>query len=859
MADYTLTAKLMADAKDFIKGFGQAQEKLDGLSGKMKDVGSSISGFGAKTAAVGAGVTAGVTLPFIKAVSVAADFDSAMRKAGAIAGANAEELDKMTEAALHLGATTSLSGSEVANAMAEMAAKGFDANQTISAMPGVIAAAEASGEDLALTADVVASALTGFGLAADESTRVADVLAMAANMTAAGVGDMGYAFKYAAPIASNLGISMEELAAAVGIMTNAGLDGSQAGTTLRMALGRLIKPTKEGIGMLNQLGVTATDAQGNFKPLHEIVGDLKSGMEGMTAAQQQAALATIFGVEAASGMAIVLAQGEEGLKNLTTELENSGGASAEAAAQMKAGIGGALENLGGAIESLTISVMSQLTPTLAELAGYASGLIERFNGMSDSGKKIIAFGIAALAALGPLLTIFGLMTIGLGGFVTAVGTIISPVTLVIAGIIALGVALTALWMSSETFRTTMLSVFETVKAYVLQAVGAIVDFVGEKLGVLREFWQQNGAQIVEAAENFASMLKSVFDFLMPAILFVVDFVWSSIKGVITGALNIIMGAVKIFSGLFTGDFSKMWEGVKQLFSGAIQFVWNLMNLSFLGGIKKIMANLATSLLKATRGMWDDIALRFMYGKDAVVGFVNTLRTNAVTGFTNMRTGLVNKADEIWVGIKLAFSNMVTSVSTLVTSAKTTAVNIFTSLKDDAINLITSLKNSVSTTFQNIKTAITSPIETAKDIVLGIIETIKNAFSMMKITIPKPSLPSISVNMKTGPLGIPYPSFSVAQLARGTDYWQGGFARMNEGGRGELVSLPEGTQVIPHDVSMRYAREAGRRSGDYAVSTQNSDTTYNYGGVSFNVDLDQVKDLNKVMDLFRTLNREFKSQ
>lgn len=777
MADYTLTAKLTADAKEFIAGFGKAKESVENLSDRMTNTGGKIAGFGAKTAAIGAGVTAGVTLPFIKAISTTADFDSAIRKAGAIAGATAEELKLMEEAALELGATTSLSGSEVATAMAEMAAKGFDATQTIAAMPGVIAAAEASGEDLALTADTVASAITGFGLSAADSTKVADVLAMTANMTAAGVSDLGYAFKYAAPVASSLGISMEELAAATGIMTNAGLEGSQAGTTLRMAMGRLISPTKEGAAALESLGVSAIDADGNFKPLNEIMGELEKGMNGMTDAQKQAALSTIFGTEAASGMAIMLSAGQEELKKLTAELENSGGASAEAAEQMKAGIGGALENLSGAIESLTIGLMSQLTPMLADLAGKVTGIIDKFNGMSESTKKIIAFGILAVAALGPLLTLFGFMTIGIGGLVTAMGTIISPIGLIIAGVLALVAVFAYFWTTSETFRTTMTSIFLTVKDLVLQAVGAIVAFVQERLTTLQAFWAANGQQILQAVQNVWNFIAPIIQVALNVALAVVKYIWNSIKGVIDGALNIIMGLIKIFAGLFTGDFSKMWEGVKQLFAGAIKFVWNLMNLTFVGGIRKLLVNLVSSGLKIIRGMWDDIAIRFMYGKDKAISIITNLRTSIMSGFNLVKSG----ATRVW---------------------------------------------------NNVRDAIVNPIKKAKETLMGIIDAIKKAFSNMKIKIPKPNLPKISVSMKKGFMGIQYPSFSVDQLARGTDYWQGGFARMNEGGRGELVSLPEGTQVIPHDISMRYAREAGRMTamrGDAATQQQ---TFKPYDGATF---------------------------
>ena len=169
MADYVLSAKLTADGSGFSKVFQKADDDLTNLSKKTGETGKAITDFGKGMTIAGAGMTAGFTMPFVKAIGTTAEFEASMTKAGAIAGASAEELDAMTQAALDLGASTSLSSIEVADAMTEMAAKGFDATQAIAAMPGVISAAEASGEDLGLTADTVASALNAFKLEAGDS------------------------------------------------------------------------------------------------------------------------------------------------------------------------------------------------------------------------------------------------------------------------------------------------------------------------------------------------------------------------------------------------------------------------------------------------------------------------------------------------------------------------------------------------------------------------------------------------------------------------------------------------------------------------------------------------------------------
>lgn len=337
-----LAVHLGVDLSEFEKKMKDVQKNFGRLGSQVQEAGTQI---GTAFTAVGATIATGLGF----AVKTAADFDSQMSRVGAIAGATGNDLDALRETALKLGASTSKSATEVALGMENLAAMGFEVNEVIGAMPGIISAAEASGEDMTRTAEVVAAALNSWGMEADQAGHVADVLAMSANQSAASVNDLGYAFKYAAPVANTLGVSMETLAAATGIMTDAGLAGEQAGTTLRMALLRLAKPTTDGEYELNRLGVTLKDASGNMMPFDQIIGDLSTGLEGMGNAQKSATLATIFGVEAVSGMIAVLDQGPDKLRELTKGLEESSGASAAAAAKMK-------DNLTGSIQELSVSV-----------------------------------------------------------------------------------------------------------------------------------------------------------------------------------------------------------------------------------------------------------------------------------------------------------------------------------------------------------------------------------------------------------------------------------------------------------------------------------------------------------------------
>jgi TP901 family phage tail tape measure protein len=448
-------AKMQVELQKTNKELADQPSQMAKWSSGLKDFGNHLQAAGQEIATSFGVAGAAISAALGYAVKTSADFEAQMDRVGAIAEASAADLDAMSDAALDLGAKTSKSASEVAQGMEMMAAMGFEVNEIIAAMPGVIAAAEASGEDMALVADTVAAALNAFGLEAKEASRVADVLAQSANSSAASVGDLSYTFKYAAPVAKALGISLEELAAATGIMADSGIRGEQAGTTLRAALLRLADPPREAANKLRELGVTITNAQGNMLPFEKIIAQLKNSLQGMGDAQKAAALSTIFGTEAVTGMLSIIEAGPGKLQELTTSLQNAAGASAEAAAKMKDNLKGSLEELSGAFETAQIAIGKALIPIIQSLAGALQSVVDWFNQLDPSIKQFIALSAAAGAALltlvgafGAIMAAVGLAASGFGAIglsLSAVSAAILPVTAAIAGLTAAGVLLYQNW------------------------------------------------------------------------------------------------------------------------------------------------------------------------------------------------------------------------------------------------------------------------------------------------------------------------------------------------------------------------------------------------------------------------------
>ncbi len=326
---------------------------MEKASGALKAAGAAVTGFGGAMA-LGLGM----------AVKTTADFESAMSRVGALSGATGKQLESMTQTAEHLGATTAFTATQAAEGMQFLAMAGYKTNEIIAAMPGLLATAAAGQTDLATTADITSNILSGFGLQAEETARVADVLTKAFTNSNTDLEMLGYTMKYVAPIAHASGQSLESVAAAAGLLGNAGIQGTQAGTSLRRMLTRLAGPPKAAREELHDLGVTVEDAKGNMKPLAQIIGELAEATKDMGEADRLAAISRISGVEASSAMLALMDAGQGKIEAFTKELENSGGTAEEIAKKQLENLKGQLTYLKSALEGAAIAIGTALLPAL---------------------------------------------------------------------------------------------------------------------------------------------------------------------------------------------------------------------------------------------------------------------------------------------------------------------------------------------------------------------------------------------------------------------------------------------------------------------------------------------------------------
>lgn len=371
----------MADGKVVIETDLDASGIKKGLS-KIE----SVTSQGLKVAAATiSGVSVALAGVSTAAIKVGSDFEAQMSRVKAISGATGEEFEKLKNQAIQLGADTAFSSTQAAEGMENLAAAGFETSEIIEAMPGLLDLAAASGEDLANSSDIAASTLRGFGLEASKAGHVADVLAENANRTNSSVAETGEAMKYIAPLARAAGISMEETAAAIGIMANAGIQGSQAGTTLRGALSRLSKPTDDMQLAMKQLGISFYDSEGKMKSLSEQVSMLKEAMSDMTDEQKNNYLVTLYGQESLSGMLALINEGPDSLSKLTDAYEACDGSAQKAAETMQDNLSGAVEQLKGSAESLGIVFYENVADGMKSAAVQATDSVNNIKDAFTNG------------------------------------------------------------------------------------------------------------------------------------------------------------------------------------------------------------------------------------------------------------------------------------------------------------------------------------------------------------------------------------------------------------------------------------------------------------------------------------------
>ncbi len=614
-------AKAEQELKGFERQLNETAKATDTWKNKLDKAQTSLKNVGAKMTDVGKNLSMKVTAPVLGLGAAVAktgmEFDAAMSEVGAISGATGEDLQKLEALAKEMGATTKFSASEAAEGLKYMAMAGWETQQQIDALPGILMLAAASGEELGAVSDIVTDAMTAFGMEAARAGEFADVLAAASSNANTNVGMLGESFKYVAPVAGALGFSAQDTAHALGLMANAGIKSSQAGTALRGAITRMMKPSKDAATVIDELGLKLTDAEGNMLPFRDVMDQLRSTFANLTAEQQAQYAATIFGQEAMSGMLAIINASEADYNKLASAIDNSAGAAQKMADEMQDNLKGRLTELKSAIEGVALQLYDHLQPALEKIVGVVQKLVDWFADLSPETQKVIVVIAGLAAAIGPLLIVLGAMASGLSAIIgilpvlgTAFTVLTGPVGLIVAAIaaaIAIGVLL---WKNWETISEKAIEIWEAIRDFFVRTFEAIKETITSVWNSIKTFfsdtWESISTTIVEAWE----MVKTFFSDTWNNIKETIETIWNSIKDF----------------------FSETWDSIQEIFR------------TVLGWIEDNIFSKFTAVYETISNIWDSVKTTTAEKWNAVW---DTLR-NIINGIT----GMINKFIRFWNKIKL---------------------------------------------------------------------------------------------------------------------------------------------------------------------------------------------------------------
>ena len=700
-----------------------ALEKMGVLGETLQSAGDKISGVGQKLLPVTAGVTALGTI----AVKTGADFDSAMSKVAAVSGATGSEMDALREKAREMGSKTKFSASEAADAMNYMAMAGWKTNDMLSGIEGIMNLAAASGEDLASTSDIVTDALTAFGLSASDSGHFADILAAASSNANTNVSMMGETFKYAAPVLGSLGYSAEDSAIAIGLMANAGIKSSQAGTALRSSITNLAKPTDTVASAMEQYGISLTDSSGKMYSLRELMEQLRQKLGGLSEAEQAQAAASLFGKEAMSGMLAIINGSPADFEKLSNAIDTCSdtvdgynGTTEKMAAVMQDNLAGQVTILKSQLEELAISFSDILMPTIRSIVSRIQELVDKLNQLDPQTKETIAKIALVAAALGPMLVVLGktissvgtvfsavsklpalFSTVqgGIGAITGALGVSLGPLLAIIAAVAALVAAFVHLWKTNDEFKSNIIAIWEQIKSTFTGLTQGITD----RLNAL-------GFDF----ESFTDVLKAAWDGLCNLLAPIFEGVFQNISNIFSEFTGVLLGLLDVLIGLFTGDWEQCWNGIKGIFTSIWNFVVNTFH-----NIMNTLKGIADVVLGWFGTSWNEVWTSI---KDF---FVNTWNSIS-TFFTGIITGIRDFFVNIWTGIYTFFSNIFNAIYTVVSTVFQTIYNTIMTVWNSIYETIAPLLDAFKYLFETIFQAIHIIISNVMDWISEKISAIWNA-------------------------------------------------------------------------------------------------------------------------------------
>lgn len=708
---YRALQREIIETEQKLKDLEKTARESNATIAQIGAVGEKLKDVGGKITEVGKDLTTKVTLPLAAVGAMGAksfaEVDKTMQLTNKTMGNTAEEAELLNAAMKEAAANSTFGMTDAATATLNFARAGLDAEQAAAALAPAMNLAAGEGGNLDTVSAGLVATINGFHGSFEDAANYADVFAAACNNSALDIDSLSNAMSVAAPIFSAAGYSVNDAALYMGVMANNGIEADKAANSLKTGLAKLVSPAKDGAEMMEQLGISVTNADGSMKDSVVIQQELHDAFSQLSESEQIAAASAIFGKNQMAPWLALINTAPEDVNTLSASLETCAGTTEEMATAMMSGFGGSIESLKSSIDVLVVSIGEALAPTLQKVIDFVQNLVDKFNALTPAQQQTIVTIGLVVAAIGPAL-------VAIGSVITAVGTIMSivpkvtgaistlnavllanPILIVVAAIAALVAIFITLWNNCEGFRNFWIELWEKIKAVFSPVIEAVENAFGKLsdkiksdiLPELQKLWEAIEKNVIPVFkliwESVKSQIEPAFELLKTGlnnlkiafqtaweiikttvstafenIKVVISTAWDVIKTIVSTALDVLKNVIKTATAVINGDWKGAWEGIKNIFSS----IWN--------GIKSV-------------------------------------------------------AESVWNGIKSIFSNNLNAV-----------------------------KSNVTTIFNGIKSTIQNTIDGAKNIVQSGLDKIKSFFANLKLAFPKIKLPHFTI---TGKLSLDPPS------------------------------------------------------------------------------------------------------
>lgn len=652
-------------------------------------------------------------------IELGQNFTSTMSEVSAISGATGEDFEKLEACAREYGATTVFSASNAAEALKYMSLAGWDADQSTSALGGVLNLAAASGMELGAASDMVTDYLSAFAMEAGDAAYFADLLSYAQSHSNTTAEALGEAYKNCAANLNAAGQDVETVTSLLEGMANQGYKGSEAGTAMAAIMRDITNGMKDGAIKIGETSVAVMDAQGNFRDLTDILTEVEAATNGMGDAERAVALSSTFTADSTKGLNLILNEGMDNIAGYEEELRGASGSAEEMANIMNDNLSGDVAAMNSAFEELGLKIYDALESKLrAGVQFITNGVIPAIEWLGGHIPEvtIAVSGLGAVIAAmnwGTISSKIAMVNGALVKLAAALGGVSLPAIAIIAVITAVALAFTNLWKNNEEFRNKITAIWDGIKAKFDEFGQGIVDRLNA-LGF--EF------------EDITEVMKAVWDGFCEVLAPIFEGVFQQISNILNEALDILTGLFDIFAGIFTGDWDMVWQGVQEVFGA----VWDFVVATFENWISTF-----TSLADTVLGwfgtdwetVWTNVKTFFSDTWNAISAFFSGILTGIKTFFTDTWNAIVSFFSGILSGIYSSVTGTMTEIHDTFTNIWDSITGFLSGAWETIKNIVTvgimAVKEIISAAFQIITLPFRFIWENCKDTVLSIWETIKS--------------------------------------------------------------------------------------------------------------------------------------